>query len=213
MNKIAVIVCKAPSVAPGTGFSRHKAATTPLLSLIGWLLLFCSPVAVAETSDFDRDYRISAEDVLDISVWKEPDLQREVTVRPDGGVSFPLVGNIEAAGSTPKELEAIITQQLATYIPDAVVTVSVIDIQGLRIYVSGKVQNPGQFVVGRYVDVLQAITLAGGLTPFADEKGIQVIRRSPDGDRVFEFNYAQVKKGRKLEQNIVLETDDVVVVP
>ena len=175
----------------------RRVATT-ISALLGTLLLCCGIAANAQSPEFERDYRISAEDVLEISVWKEPDLQREVTVRPDGGVSFPLAGNILAAGLTPKELEASITKLLVAYIPDAVVSVSVIDIQGLRVYVSGKVQNPGQFVVGRYVDVLQALTLAGGLTPFADEKNIQVIRHTPNGDQVFKFNYAQVKKGKKI---------------
>ncbi len=197
-----------------SGMANGKWAWRTALSLVvACLAIFGSAGSSAQTAEAEREYRISAEDVLEISVWKEPDLQREVTVRPDGGVSFPLAGNVIAAGLTPRELEANITEALVSYIPDAVVSVSVISIQGLRIYVSGKVQNPGQFVVGRYVDVLQALTLAGGLTPFADEKGIQVIRRTPNGDKVFEFNYAQVKKGRKLEQNIVLETDDVVVVP
>lgn len=159
------------------------------------------------------NYRISAEDVLSISVWKEEDLQGQVVVRPDGGISFPLVGDIAAAGKTPAQLEAEISERLHNYIPDAVVTVSVVELRGLRIYVSGAVRNPGQFLVGRYVDVLQAITLAGGLTPFADENDIRVIRRVNGREQIFNFNYGQVRKGRNLSQNILLEPDDVVVVP
>lgn len=159
------------------------------------------------------DYRISPEDLLEISVWKEEDLQKEVIVRPDGGISFPLAGNVQAAGLTPHELERAISQGLQEFIPDAVVTVSVQEIRGLRIYVSGNVTSPGQYTVGRYVDVLQAITLAGGLTPFADRNGIRVIRRKDGGEQVFKFNYGQVQKGVKLEQNILLQPDDVVVVP
>lgn len=176
-------------------------------------VLFLSPLVHAEGTIATPDYRISPEDVLEISVWKEPDLQRQVIVRPDGGISFPLAGDVEAAGLTTPELEAAITQRLETYIPDAMVTVSVVELRGLRIYVSGKVRNPSQFTVGRYVDVLQAITLAGGLTPFADEGNIQVIRRTPDGERIFKFDYSKVKRGRNLEQNIMLQSDDVVVVP
>jgi polysaccharide export outer membrane protein len=159
------------------------------------------------------DYRISAEDLLEISVWKEEDLQKEVIVRPDGGISFPLAGDVQAAGLTPYELEQSISQGLQEFIPDAVVTVSVLEIRGLRIYVSGNVTAPGQYTVGRYVDVLQAITLAGGLTPFADKNSIRVIRRDEGGERVFKFNFGQVQRGVKLEQNILLQPDDVVVVP
>jgi polysaccharide export outer membrane protein len=160
-----------------------------------------------------QEYTISAEDVLEVSVWKEADLQREVVVRPDGGITFPLVGEMEAAGKTPRQLELDITQRLEAYIPDAVVTVSVIQLRGLRIYVTGKVRSPGQYEVGRYIDILQAITLAGGLTPFADDSDIRVLRREDGRETVFKFNYGQVEKGKNLEQNIVLQADDIVVVP
>lgn len=180
-----------------------------------WLLvaLFALVSQPGQAQDARPDYRISPEDVLEISVWREADLQREVIVRPDGGISFPLAGDLQAAGKTPKQLEADITARLQTYIPDAVVTVSVVELRGLRVYVSGKVRNPGQFTVGRYIDVLQAISLAGGLTPFADQNGIHVIRRTADGEQVFDFDYRAVQRGRKLEQNILLQSDDIVVVP
>ena len=175
-------------------------------------LLMCMSLA-AYASDLDREYTIAAEDVIEISVWKEPDLQRSVIVRPDGGVSFPLVGDILAAGKTPDELRQEITQALQAFIPDAVVTVSLLELRGLRIYVTGQVRNPGQFLVGRYVDVLQAITLAGGLTPFANRNNISIRRREGDREVVYDFNYNQVSKGNQLDQNIVLKADDVVVVP
>ena len=159
------------------------------------------------------DYRIAAEDVLQISVWKEEGLEREVIVRPDGGVSFPLAGNVIAAGKTPAEVEAEIATRLQRFIPDAVVTVSVVRLQGMRVYVTGQVKNPGQFTVGRYVDVLQAITLAGGLTPFAKDGDIKVIRRENGREVIHKFNFGEVRKGDNLGQNIVLQTDDVVVVP
>lgn len=159
------------------------------------------------------DYRIAAEDVLDISVWREPDLQKQVIVRPDGGISMPLVGNIEAAGLTTTELENALREELSAYIPDAVVTVSVVNLRGLRVYVTGQVRRPGQFEVGRYIDVLQAITLAGGFTAFASTSKVQIIRRRDGVETVYKFNYKQLEKGRNLEQNIRLETDDVVLVP
>ncbi|MBV1907497.1 MAG: polysaccharide biosynthesis/export family protein [Pseudomonadales bacterium] len=177
-------------------------------------MLVSAPNAFASTSDpLTEKYRISPEDVINISVWREEDMQREVVVRPDGGISFPLAGDIAAAGKTTVELEKILTARLHKYIPDAVVTVSMTQIQGLRIYVTGKVRSPGQFTVGRYIDVLQAITLAGGLTPFADQGDIRIMRRSDNGIHVLPFNYGQVEKGKNLKQNVILQTDDVVVVP
>ena len=160
-----------------------------------------------------KEYHISPEDVLQVSVWKEDGLDKTVVVRPDGGISFPLAGDVAAAGKTPMELETEIAARLQRFIPDAVVTVSVMELKGLRIYVSGKVKNPGQFTVGRYVDVLQAITLAGGLTPYANDAGIKILRREGGKQAVYEFNYGDVKNGKNLKQNIVLQTDDVVVVP
>lgn len=187
--------------------------------VIAALLLAASIGAQAQTSDAPQavvpppGYRIAAEDVLDISVWKETDLQRQVIVRPDGGISFPLVGDVQAAGLTTTELEATLKSRLATFIPDAVVTVSVVELKGLRIYVTGNVRSPGQYEVGRYVDVLQAITLAGGFTPFADTRNVQIIRREGGRETVFEFDYKDVQRGRNLSQNIMLQADDVVLVP
>ena len=159
------------------------------------------------------EYRIGPQDVLTISVWREEDLQGEVVVRPDGGVSFPLVGDIVAAGRTPRELQEEIAVRVQRYIPEAVVTVTVNQVSGYRIFVIGKVQNPGQFVSGRYVDVLQALTLAGGLTPYARESKIIVVRRDGDEIVVLPFDFSDVKVGEALEQNISLESGDVVVVP
>ena len=158
-------------------------------------------------------YRIGPEDVLHISVWKEEELDREVLVRPDGGISFPLAGNMQAAGKTTQELMTEITRRIQRYIPDAVVTVTVSQVSGYDIFVIGKVQNPGQFTLGQYVDVLQALTLAGGLTPFASEDNIRIQRRENGKLKVYPFAYSQIKKGRNLDQNIILHSGDVVVVP
>ena len=124
-----------------------------------------------------------------------------------------LVGNLSAAGKTAPELEAALKARLAEFIPDAVVSVSVKEIRGLKIFVTGQVRKPGQFLVGRYVDVLQALTLAGGLSPFADKRNIRIIRRSNGDETVFTFNYNEVQKGARLEQNILLLPGDTVIVP
>jgi polysaccharide export outer membrane protein len=158
-------------------------------------------------------YLIGPEDVLHISVWKEEELDREVLVRPDGGISFPLAGNMQAAGKTTEELMTEITRRIQRYIPDAVVTVTVSKVSGYDIFVIGKVNKPGQFTLGQYVDVLQALTLAGGLTPFASEDDIRIQRRENGQLKVYPFEYSEIKKGRNLEQNIILNSGDVVVVP
>ncbi|MGH8659732.1 MAG: polysaccharide biosynthesis/export family protein [Gammaproteobacteria bacterium] len=158
------------------------------------------------------DYRIGPEDMLEISVWREEDLQRQVLVRPDGKISFPLAGDIQAAGRTTEQVQQDISQKLQRYIPDPVVTVTLATIGG-KIYVIGQVNNPGAYIVGRYVDVLQALTVAGGLTPFASENKIKVLRREGGREIVFPFEYADVKKGKNLEQNVILRGGDTVVVP
>ena len=125
----------------------------------------------------DTGYIIQPGDVLEISVWKEKDLQRDVVVLPDGSLSFPLAGEIQATGKTVEQLRKDIGTRLGKYIPGAVVTVSAKQIQGNKIYVVGKVARPGEFTASRYVDVMQALSIAGGVTPFAAVNSIQVLRR------------------------------------
>jgi len=167
----------------------------------------------AETKALMSDYQIGPEDVLEISVWKEEGLKKEVLVRPDGGIAFPLAGDMQAAGKTARQLQQEITQRLEKFMSDPVVSVSVLKIVGNKIYVIGRVNKPGEFVAGRYVDVLQGLSMAGGLTPFAAENDIKVLRRENGKDLVFLFRYSDVKKGENLEQNITLKGGDVVVVP
>jgi polysaccharide biosynthesis/export protein len=158
-------------------------------------------------------YLLAPEDVLDISVWREETLQKQVLVRPDGGISFPLVGEIQAAGKSAAEIREEITQRLKPFLANPAVSVGVLKIAGYKIYVAGKVAKPGEYVAGRYVDVLQALTMAGGVTPYAAEDKIKVLRKENGKDKVFAFRYSEVRKGRNLEQNIVLRPGDVVVVP
>lgn len=180
-------------------------------------LLFQAVIGFAadapEAVPVDTAYRVGPEDVLDISVWKEEGLHKEVLVRPDGGISFPLVGELQAAGKTAEEIRSEVAARLGNKINDPVVSVSVLKVAGNKIYVIGRVARPGEYVAGRYIDVLQALTMAGGLTPFAAENDIRVLRKRGGKDEVFEFEYSDVRKGRKLEQNIILQGGDVVVVP
>ncbi len=199
-------------------FNTNLFRFTTTILFIFILLFFSIGVSVAGekfsgASTNPADYRIGPEDVLYISVWKEEELQREVLVRPDGGISFPLAGDIQVSGKTPVEVEQEITAKIQHYIPEAVVSVSVKTVSGYTIFVNGKVKQPGKFVVGRYMDVMQAITLAGGLDTFAKEDSIKVIRRQNGKQVVHRFNYKEVKKGNNLEQNIILKSGDTIVVP
>lgn len=161
----------------------------------------------------DPDYRLGAEDVMLVSVWKDEQLTREVVVRPDGVFSFPLVGDVQADGRTVEEIRADLVKRLTKYIPNPNVSVAVMKVLSYKVYVVGRVNKPGEYVIGHYTDVLQALSLAGGLTPFAAENDIKVIRRIKGQQLVFPFRYGDARKGHALEQNILLQRGDVVMVP
>ncbi|MFO1204689.1 MAG: polysaccharide biosynthesis/export family protein [Burkholderiales bacterium] len=158
-------------------------------------------------------YKVGAEDVLEISVWREDTLKKEVLVRPDGGISYPLIGDVHVAGKTVFEIRDEVAKRLEKFIPEPAVSVAILKVGSQRVYVIGKVNKPGDFPVGRYVDVLQALSMAGGLTPFADANDIRVMRRDGDRQVVLPFEYGRVVRGQKLEQNVQLRAGDVVVVP
>ena len=158
-------------------------------------------------------YRLQPGDVLQVVVWKETDLQSEVLIRPDGGVSFPLAGDLQAAGLTTDELRAALEERVRKLIPDAVVTVSVKAPNGNQIFVIGKVNKPGDFPLLRPTDVMQALSLAGGATPFASTNKIRVLHRDGSRQTSIRFRYGDVAKGRHLEQNVLLQSGDTVIVP
>ena len=160
------------------------------------------------------DYRLHAGDKLDISVWKEAEMQRPaIVIPPDGKVSFPLAGQVMAAGRTVSEVRQEIEQHLKTFIPDPVVTVSIVDTTGNVAYVIGQVAKPGAMALNPGINVLQALALAGGGTAFAKLDSVIIIRGSQASQRVMPFRFGQVSEGKNLEQNIALESGDVVVVP
>lgn len=162
----------------------------------------------------DDAYRVNAGDTLEISVWREEDLQREVNVRPDGAFSFPLAGELMAQGRTVAQIRQELEQRLSRYIPDLVVTVTVTEVNGNQIFVIGQVNEPGRFVMNPALDVMQALSLAGGMTPFASARDVRILRRNGDGQQeAISFDYNRVLQGRSLDQNIVLRSGDVVVVP
>jgi polysaccharide export outer membrane protein len=176
------------------------------------LLLLC--VGPVRGDDHTSDgYLLRAGDTLIISVWKETELQHEVLIRPDGGISFALAGDIQAAGHTVAELTQALQSRVREYIPDAVVSVWVKTILGNQVFVIGKVLKPGNFVLSGPMDVMQALSLAGGATPYAATNRIRVLRRSGDRLTSIPFHYGQVARGHKLDQDILLQNGDTVVVP
>jgi len=193
-----------------------RLTTRPLKRLATSLLAFMmlAPLAGQAVHAADQDgYRLQPGDVVFVSVWKEADLQGEVLVRPDGGLSFPLAGEQVAAGRTVEDLRKSIEDKLRKYIPDPVVTVSVRQIGGNRIYVVGKVNRPGEFPFSRPLDVMQSLAMAGGATPYAGLNDIRILRRENGKQVAIPFRYEDVAGGRKLEQNVVLQSGDTVVVP
>lgn len=183
-----------------------------VVCLVAMCMLVTLPVAGYAQSDEDG-YQIKPGDVLSVSVWGEEELQGTALVTPDGSFSFPLVGHVNARGMTAEQVQEIVRQRLLTYLSEPVVTISLQEINGNTIYVIGQVNNPGEFVMKHAVDVMQALSMAGGTTPFASLNDIIILRRHAVDQVALQFRYTDVVRGRKLEQNIRLESGDVVVVP
>ena len=188
---------------------RKIAATASLMA--GGFLGILGIQSFAEAAS--GDYVLHAGDTIEVSVWKEVDLQRQVIIRPDGKFSLPLAGELQAEGRTPTEIRVEIESRLKVYIPEPVVTVTVQEVGGNRVYVIGQVKKPGTFVMNPRLNVVQALSLAEGTTPFAKLDDIIVIRSSGDAQRVLHFRYSQIASGKELEQNVFLESGDVVLVP
>jgi polysaccharide export outer membrane protein len=169
--------------------------------------------AAAVATPNQDNYLLGPEDALEISVWKEPELTKQLLVRPDGKITYPLIGEVQAAGHTVKQLQEEILKRLGKYVTDAHVTVILLKAQNYKVYVTGKVNKPGEFVIGKPVNVMQAISMAGGLTPFASPGSITVLRTVGGKEEVYPFNYKEVARGQFLEQNRTLLPGDVVVVP
>jgi len=170
------------------------------------------PAATAPESDAPSDYVIGADDVLRISVWKEPDLSEMLPVRPDGKISMPLLNDIPAAGLTPLQLKDSITEKLKKFIADPRVTVVVTAMNSQRIFVSGEVLHSGPIQLLPHMTILQALSQAG-FNQFANLKGIYLLRTENGKQERIPFNYKDVIKGNHPEQNIMLKPGDTVVVP
>ena len=159
------------------------------------------------------DYTVGAGDILEISVWGEEELTKQLIVRPDGKVSYPFIGDMAVASKITAEIKAELEEEIRQYVPNANVTVIVAQLGSMEFYLLGKVARPGAFNTSKPLTVLQALAMAGGLTTFADESGILILRRQEFGTTKLPFDYSDMKKGESLEQNVVLERGDVVLVP
>ena len=159
------------------------------------------------------DYVIGPSDLLAIVVWKEKDLTVDVVVSPDGRISVPLLNDVQAAGLTPEQMRLMLTQSLARFIQQPIVSVVVKQIANNRVFIAGQVLKPGPYPLAGPTTVLQVISMAGGVTEFADRKNIMVTRMERGGQRTFHFNYGDVIKGKSLEQNILLKAGDTIMVP
>jgi len=202
--------------------------------LTGLLLFLLGPVSALAKGDqstednkpaSDPTYIIQPNDLLEIVVWGEPNISRTVRVRPDGRISLPLIQDLQASKLTPVELKEQMESLLEEYIDLPNVTVIVSAIQSYKVYILGKVLSPGVIVNEKPLTVLQALTIAGGFQNYADKSEIRIIRfdgrvsypsveeEFPVGQLIFEFDFDDVTKGKKTDQNIFLRSGDVVVVP
>jgi polysaccharide biosynthesis/export protein len=187
---------------------KRKSAAIPVV--VSFLIFYA---AVSLGSANDASYLLGTGDVLEISVWKDESLSREVTVPPDCVLSFPLVGDINVKNMTVSILRETVRKKLTEYVPEATVTVILKETNSLRAFVVGKINNPGQFAIGFDTTVMQVLSMAGGLNAYADGGKINILRQSDGQTLKIPFDYQQVSKGEKLEQNIVIQRGDVVVVP
>lgn len=179
------------------------------------LLLFSFTLfqsAHAETTQ-QGYYKINPGDLLAISVWKEEELQREIQVLPDGTISFPLAGILTIAGKSVATVQSELVKKLGKYISDPVVNISIKSVMGNIVYVIGQVNKPGQFIMYQPMDMMQILSLAGGLTTFAKANDIIILRRDKNGSQAIEFEYGELEDGDDLDTNHILKSGDVIVVP
>ena len=169
-----------------------------------------SPTRVSPTAAVDpKTYVIEAEDIVSVRVWREPEMSGLFTVRPDGKISLHLVGEVQAGGLTPDQLQTKVIEALQSVMNRPQVVVAVQDVRSKRYFISGEVNRPGQYQLVSKISIMEALSMAGGFREFANIKGIKVMR----GQERIKFNYKEVIKGKKLEQNIELKPGDHIVVP
>ncbi len=183
-------------------------------SLILSSSIFAAANQEAAAEEVPPDYIIGVEDILAISVWREPELSiKEIAVRPDGKISFPIIGDITASGLSPMQLQDLITEKLKEFVASPTVTVVVMRIGSRYVSIVGKVAKPGIYYLGAPMSVLELLARAGGILEGGKEKDISIVRKEGSRNIRFRFNYKDVSKGKNLKQNIDLRNGDVVIVP
>lgn len=180
-----------------------------------WIIFsVSSPWAAEQTAELPgKDYVIAPGDVLEISIWKNEELTKVLSVLPDGKISFPLIGEIKAEGKTVGQLKAEIETKISRFVPNPTLSLIVGQVNSMLIYVIGKVNNPGRFVITSEINVLQALAMAGGFNPFAEENKTKIFREKDGKTLILDFRYDDVAKGKNLKQNIKLKRGDVILVP
>jgi polysaccharide export outer membrane protein len=194
-----------------TGKKNVGTITTPAKQQGGGFGNPNQPVPTPATTD--PDYVIGPEDMLHISVWKEPDLSGAVPVRPDGKISLPLLGDVQAAGTKPMQLSDTLAEKLKQYVTNPIVTVVVTGINSKRIFLVGEVSKNGAMNMLPNMTVLQALAAAGGFSQFANLKKIYILRNQNGRQIKIPINYKEIVKGQAPEQNILLKPNDTIVVP
>lgn len=177
------------------------------------VFFFCQASLVFAQGNLEKKFVLGPGDTIEISVWREDTLQKNVQVRPDGKISFPLIGDIQAEGRTVEELRIDIQEKISEYVPDSPVSVILNELNSSRAYVIGKVASPGVVLLTGNIRIMQALAIRGGLTTFAGESDINLIREVDGVQKVYEFDYDDVADGDDLEQNLVLQPGDTIVVP
>ena len=180
---------------------------------ISMVFFTITTLALSCSTLYAEFYHIGPGDVLEISVWKDDALSREIVIPPDGILSFPLIGDVNVANMSVAQIRDVIRKKLSEYIPDASVSVIIKQINSLKAYVIGQVKNPGEFPITMETRVMQLLSRAQGVTPFASERDIHILRYGGNKIEKINFDYKEVLKGNNLEQDIVLKPGDVLVVP
>jgi len=169
--------------------------------------------SVSINASAEGTYRLNPGDILGISVWNEEALQQDILVLPDGTISFPLVGILKVAGRTPEQVQKELKERLSRLIPDPEINLTVRTVEGNNVFIIGKVISPGRYPMASQTDVVQALSLAGGFTPYAETESIQILRRTGKKQNVINFDYTKIADGKALETNILLQSGDTIVVP
>ena len=194
-------------------------ATTLMLSPVAVCWSEESPPSVNSATETDTmkgrspAYRIGPGDILDISVWKDEALSKQIPVLPDGTISFPLVGKIQAGGRTIESFRNEFESRISRYVPDPVLSISLKQVNSMMVYVIGRVNSPGRVMLNSNITALQALSMAGGPNPFAKRNKIKIFREEEGRTLIFDFPYDDISQGERLEFNIKMKRGDVMVVP